>query len=109
MKNIINIESIENNINKENNIENNIKNNEENYINEEYVYDSDPEFTENELNQIYADLDDEYSEVKNYVVGIKKSEWDKFILFPYIDWVKEYFSFKYAEKRMFEQGFFYCR
>ena len=53
-----------------NNEENNI--NKENNINEENIYDSDSEFTEDELKRIYADLDDDYFKVKD-VVGTKKS------------------------------------
>ena len=50
-----------------------VKNNEENNINEEYIYDPDPKFTEDELNLIFADDDDNYFAVKD-VVGIRKSE-----------------------------------
>ena len=65
----------------------------ENYINEEYLYDPDPKFTEDELKQIYADDDDEYFIVKD-VVGTRKSEWDRLKLFPYICWVKDYYGLK---------------
>ena len=50
-----------------------VKNNEENNFNEEYIYDPDPKFTEDELNRIFADDDDDYFAVKD-VVGIRKSE-----------------------------------
>ena len=80
-------------INKENNIY------EENHINDEYLYDSDPEFSENKLKQILIGSDDNYSNIKD-IIGTKKSEWDKLKLFPYNEWVKEHFSFKYAEKNI---------
>ena len=82
-----------------------MKINEENNINEEYTYDSDPEFTENELKQIYIDLDDDYYKVKD-IVGTKKYEWDKFKLFPYYEWVRDYYEFKYTEKQIFDNGSF---
>ena len=71
-----------------------VKNNEENDINEEYLYDPDPKFTEDELKQIYADDDDdEYFIVKD-VVGKRKSEWDRLKLFPYICWRKDCYGLK---------------
>ena len=86
-----------------NNEENNI--NEENDINEEYLYDPDPKFTEDELKLIYADLDDGYFKVKD-VIGIRKSEWDKLKLFPYHEWVRDYYGSKYAKKQIYDKGFF---
>ena len=83
------------------------KNNEivKNNINEEYQYDPDPKFTEDELKQIYADLDDGYFKVKDVIV-IRKSEWDKLKLFQYIEWVRDYYDSKYAEKQIYDNGFF---
>ena len=89
------------NIKKGGSIRNNkkSKNNEivKNNINEECLYHLDPKFTEDELKQIYVDLDDGYFKVKD-VVGTRKSEWDKLKLFPYIDWVRDYYESKYAKK-----------
>ena len=82
-----------------------VKHNEENNINEEYLYDPDPKFTENELKQIYADLDDGYFKVKD-VVDMRKSEWDKLKLFPYHEWVRDYYGSKYAKKQIYDKGFF---
>ena len=100
-------------IKKEGSIKNNkksknneiVKNNEENNINEEYLYDPDPKFTEYELKQIYVDLDDNYFKVKD-VIGAKKSEWDKLKLFPYHEWVRDYYGSKYAKKQIYDKGFF---
>ena len=94
-----NIEIVKNNINEENDI------NEENNINEEYQYDPDPKFTEDELKQFYADLDDGYFKVKD-VVGTRKSEWDQLKLFPYYEWVRDYYESKYAKKQIYDNGFF---
>ena len=85
-----NIEIVENNINEEN-----IKI-EENDINEEYQYDPDPEFTEDELKLIYADEDDNYFYVTE-AVGTRKSEWNRLMIFPYYDWIEEYYGSKLNE------------
>ena len=82
-----------------------VKNSEENNINEEYLYDPDPKFTEDELKQIYADLDDGYFKVKD-VVGTRKSEWDKLKLLQYHEWVRDYYESKYAKKQIYNKGFF---
>ena len=81
-----------------------VKNNEENNINEEYQYDPDPKFTEDELKQFYADLDDGYFEVKD-AVGTRKSECDQLKLFPYIKWVRDYYDSKYAKKQIYDKDF----
>ena len=78
---------------------------EKNNINEEYLHDPDPKFSEYESKQIYADLDDEYFKVKD-IVGTKKSEWDKLKLFPYHEWVRDYYGSKYAKKQIYDKGFF---
>ena len=82
-----------------------VKNNEENNINEEYQYDPDPKFTEDELKQIYADLDDDYFKVKD-AVSTRKLEWDQLKLFPYIEWIRDYYGSKYAKKQIHDNGFF---
>ena len=69
----------------------------ENNINEEYLYDPYPKFTEDELKQIYADDDDEYFNVID-VVGTSKLEWDKLNIFPYINWIADYHGLKYYDE-----------
>ena len=69
---------------------------EENNINEEYQYDPDPEFTEDELKLIYADEDDNYSNVTE-AVGTRKSEWNRLMIFPYYNWIEEYYGSKFNE------------
>ena len=69
---------------------------EENNINEDYQYGPDPEFTEDELKLIYADEDDNYFNVTE-AVGTRKSEWNRLMIFPYYEWIEEYFGSKFNE------------
>ena len=69
---------------------------EENNINEEYQYDPDPEFTEDELKLIYADEDDNYFNVTE-AVDTRKSEWNRLMIFPYYNWIEEYYGSKFNE------------
>ena len=68
----------------------------QNNIIEEYQYDSDPEFTEDESKLIYADEDDNYFNVTE-AIGTRKSEWNRLVIFPYYDWIEEYFGSKFNE------------
>ena len=64
----------------------------ENNIND----DPDPEFTEGELKLIYGDEDDNYFNVTE-AVGTIKSEWKRLMIFPYYNWIEEYFGLKLNE------------